>query len=99
MALAQQLALTYIRTKFALLSRISKKWAARQAFTLFCTPQYRNRNALPPIFEKAEPLQFQFLEYTVRGYAYTGTHMLAGSSGFLLCACALLPDLHACVFM
>ena len=46
-----------------------------------------------------ENLTLSHMEYTVRGYAYTGTHLLAGSSGFLLCACALLPDLHACVFM
>lgn len=70
MAVAQQLALTYVRTKFALLSLISKKSAAAKAFRLFCTPQYRNRKVLPPIFERAEKLQFRFLNYTVRGYRW-----------------------------
>jgi hypothetical protein len=72
MALAQQLALKYIRTKFAFLSWFSKKQAARQAFTLFCTPQYRNRKALPPVFEKAEKLQFRFFQYKVCGYRWNG---------------------------
>ena len=38
MKLAQRLAIGYIRTKFKLLSSISKKKAAAQAFELFCTP-------------------------------------------------------------
>ena len=70
MAWAQQFALTYIRTKFTLLSLISKKIAAASAFQLFCTPQYRNKKALPPIFEKAETLQFHFLNHTVHGYRW-----------------------------
>lgn len=70
MASAQQWALKYIRSKFKLLSLISKRKAAEQAFRLFCTPQYRNTKALPPIFEKAEKLQLQFLSYTVRGYRW-----------------------------
>lgn len=70
MALAQQLALNYIRTKFKLLSAISKKQAAAKAFELFCTPQHRNKKALPPIFEKAEKLHFSFAHHTVRGYRW-----------------------------
>lgn len=68
--MALQLALRYIRTKFSILSAISKKQAAQQAFKLFCTPQHRNKKPLPPVFEKAEKLQFQFLHYTVRGYRW-----------------------------
>jgi pimeloyl-ACP methyl ester carboxylesterase len=70
MALAQQFALKYIRTKFSILSAISKKAAAQQAFQLFCTPQHRNRKPLPPIFEKAEILRFNFLDYQVQGYRW-----------------------------
>jgi pimeloyl-ACP methyl ester carboxylesterase len=70
MALQQRLALQYIRAKFKLLSAFSKKSAAKKAFALFCTPQYRNKKKLPPIFEKAEPLQFQFQKHTVRGYRW-----------------------------
>jgi len=70
MALQQQLALRYIRTKFKLLSAISKKRAAEKAFELFCTPQHRNKKALPSIFEKAEKIQFPFLNYKIQGYRW-----------------------------
>lgn len=70
MKLAQRLALKYIRTKFQLLSAISKPKAARAAFNLFCTPQYRNRKKLPPIFEKSEKLHFNFEGNTIRGYRW-----------------------------
>lgn len=53
MTLAQRIALRYIKTKFNLLSAISKKKAAEKAFTLFCTPQKRVKKKLPPVFEKA----------------------------------------------
>jgi esterase/lipase len=70
MRLAQRLALRYIRTKFKIYSGISKRLAARRAFKLFCTPQYRNRKKLPPVFEKAEKLQFTFEGEQVRGYRW-----------------------------
>jgi pimeloyl-ACP methyl ester carboxylesterase len=81
MALAQRLALQYVRTKFQLLSSLSKTKAAEKAFELFCTPQYRNKRKLPPIFEKAEKISFSFEQYTVRGYRWnTG----AGSRALIL---------------
>jgi pimeloyl-ACP methyl ester carboxylesterase len=70
MRLAQRLVLKYIRTKFKLLSSISKRKAAEKAFQLFCTPQSRNTKKLPPVFEKAERLTFQLENYTVRGYRW-----------------------------
>jgi pimeloyl-ACP methyl ester carboxylesterase len=70
MSLAQRLAIKYIRTKFGVLSAISKRKAAEKAFQLFCTPQYRNKKKLPPIFEKAEKLHFSFEGNTVRGYRW-----------------------------
>ena len=70
MQLRQRLVLKYIRTKFSILSSISKRKAAEKAFQLFCTPQYRNKKQLPPIFEKAEKLSFTFKDYTIQGYRW-----------------------------
>ncbi|HEX6334447.1 MAG TPA: alpha/beta fold hydrolase [Flavisolibacter sp.] len=70
MRFAQRLALKYVRTKFKLLSSISKRKAAEKAFVLFCTPQHRNVKPLPPVFEKADVLSFPFEHYTVTGYRW-----------------------------
>jgi pimeloyl-ACP methyl ester carboxylesterase len=70
MRLSQRLVLKYIRTKFSILSSISKKKAAEKAFQLFCTPQHRNRKKLPKIFEQAEKLRFTFKEFTIQGYRW-----------------------------
>lgn len=70
MRLSQRLVLKYIRTKFKLLSAISKRMAAQRAFILFCTPQYRNNKKLPRIFEQAEKLTFRFHSYRIQGYRW-----------------------------
>ncbi|HEY0355741.1 MAG TPA: alpha/beta fold hydrolase [Flavisolibacter sp.] len=70
MRLSQRLALIYVRTKFKLLSSLSPRKAAEKAFTLFCTPQHRNLKNLPPIFEKAEKIKFNFQQYTISGYRW-----------------------------
>lgn len=70
MKLAQRLAISYIRTKFKLLSSISKKKAARQAFELFRTPIRKKRKATPKIFEEAEKLQFKMGNILVRGWRW-----------------------------
>jgi hypothetical protein len=70
MRLNQRLALKYVRTKFKLLSTISKRKATEKAFMLFCTPQYRNKKKPPVIFEKAENLNFEFEEYNIQGYCW-----------------------------
>ncbi len=70
MKLSQHLALRYIRTKFKLLSTISKKKAAEKAFELFCTPQSRNKKKLPAIFETAEKLHFELEGVTIRGWRF-----------------------------
>jgi len=70
MGLNQRLALKYVRTKFKLLSTISKRKAAEKAFMLFCTPQYRNKKKPPAIFEKAENLDFNFDKYKIQGYRW-----------------------------
>lgn len=70
MKLSQRLALGYIRTKFKVLSSISKKKAAEKAFELFCTPQQRNKKPLPKIFEQAEELNFKIDNIMVRGWRW-----------------------------
>lgn len=70
MQLKQRIVLKYIRTKFKLLSAFSKKKAARKAFALFCTPQYRNKKKLPPVFEKAEKVHFHFEKSNISGYSW-----------------------------
>ncbi|HVE60874.1 MAG TPA: alpha/beta fold hydrolase [Chitinophagaceae bacterium] len=68
----QRLALKYTRAKFKLLSTISKRKAAEKAFTLFCTPQYRNKKKLPLVFGKGEKLNFEFDKYKIQGYRWNG---------------------------
>lgn len=66
----QKIALGYIRTKFKILSAVSKRIAAENAFELFCTPQHRNKKKLPPIFEKAEKINFVFEGNRIQGYRW-----------------------------
>ena len=70
MKLSQRLAISYIRTKFKLLTAISKKKAAEKAFELFCTPQRRNIKPLPKIFEQAESLQFRLDGILMQGWRW-----------------------------
>ena len=67
---AQRIVLKYYRGKLKLLSSVSKKRAAKAAFKLFCTPQYRNLKKLPPIFEKSEKIRFNFETYRIQGYRW-----------------------------
>jgi len=70
MKLAQRIALRYFRTKFTILAAISKKKAAKKAFELFCTPQARNKKALPRIFEQGETLSFRLDGILVKGWRW-----------------------------
>lgn len=70
MKFTQRMALRYVRTKFKLLSSISKKKAAEKAFELFCTPQYRNVKELPAVFKEAESLPFKFQQFSIVGYRW-----------------------------
>ena len=75
MKLSQRIALNFIRAKFKLLSAISKKKAAEQAFKLFCTPPSRDIKELPDTFKAAEKLQFRVSEYNIVGYRWNkGNH-------------------------
>jgi pimeloyl-ACP methyl ester carboxylesterase len=70
MALQKRYLIKYIRTKFALLSAVSKRKAAKAAFHLFCTPQYKNTKPLPASFEKSEKLEFSQGNNWIRGYRW-----------------------------
>ena len=70
MQFRQKIKVQYIRTKFRLLTALSRKKAAKKAFQLFITPQYRNRKKLPPVFEKAEKLHFNFEGNTISGFRW-----------------------------
>jgi esterase/lipase len=67
---SQKLVLRLIRTKFKLLSLLSKKKAAQKAFQLFCTPQHRNTKVPPRIFNEAEKLNFTWQQYSIEGYRW-----------------------------
>ena len=70
MKFSQRLALSYIRAKFTLWATISKKKAAERAFELFCTPQKRNKKALPAVFKEAEELAFSLDGTRIRGWRW-----------------------------
>jgi pimeloyl-ACP methyl ester carboxylesterase len=70
MTFKQKIAVRYLRTKFKVLSSISKKKAAEKAFELFCTPQFRNVKELPSVFEQAEKLNFKFQQFNIVGYRW-----------------------------
>lgn len=70
MKLTQRIAIKYIRTKFKLLSAISKKKAAAKAFELFCTPQKRHKKKLPGIFEQGEKLEILIGGKTICGWRW-----------------------------
>jgi pimeloyl-ACP methyl ester carboxylesterase len=78
MKFKEKVAIRYIRTKFKILSSISKKKAAEKAFDLFCTPQFRNTKVLPAVFEQAEKIRFKFQQYNIVGYRWNkGGHCKA----------------------
>ncbi len=70
MRLAQRLVLQYVRTKFKLLSLLSKRKVAEKAFELFCTPQSRTKKELTPLFERSEKIEFLFEGNIVRGFRW-----------------------------
>ena len=53
-----------------MLSVISSRWAAKSALDLFCTPLSRSLKKSPPIFKKAEHLDFELEGEKVQGYRW-----------------------------
>ena len=70
MGFTKRLALQYVQTRFRLLSKVSKKKAAEEAFKLFTTPQSRVKKEPPAVFKKAEKLSFDFGGITIRGFRF-----------------------------
>ncbi len=70
MKLTQKFALSYLRAKLRLLSRVSKKKAAQTAFDIFCTPRYNHKRKTPKVFEEAETLQFRLEGNTIHGWRW-----------------------------
>lgn len=70
MSIGKKIAIKYIRARFKVLSALSRVKAAEKAFDLFCTPQYRNKKSLPPIFQKAEKINFDFEGNRIKGYRF-----------------------------
>ena len=68
MKLKQKLAITYIRTKFKIITAISKRKAAEQAFQLFCTPL--DRTIAKQIPKNAEAISFTLNDKKVNGYRW-----------------------------
>lgn len=84
MKLAQKIGAAYLRSKFKILSAISKKKAAEQAFELFCTPPTRDIKEVPALYHRAEELRFRFLHYDIAGYRWNkgGTRRVLIIHGF-----------------
>jgi esterase/lipase len=82
--LRQRAGIIYYRTKFKLLSAVSKKKAAEIAIDLFCTPQLRYKKPLPKNFIEAEKLHFTIYGETVQGYRWNkgGSRKVLIAHGF-----------------
>ena len=70
MKLREKIALKYIRTKFQVLSLVSKRKTAEQAFKLFCTPFIKSSSRARTIFESAEMLHFKLNGLNIQGYRW-----------------------------
>lgn len=70
MKLGERIAIGYYRTKFRILSTVSKKKTAEIALDLFSTPQFRYKRIFPKIFDEAEKLNFSIEGETVQGYRW-----------------------------
>lgn len=68
--MVKKIGLSYYKTKFKVLAAVSKRKAAEKAFELFCTPQSRNNNKVPQLYEKAENLHFNVEGNIVRGWRF-----------------------------
>jgi pimeloyl-ACP methyl ester carboxylesterase len=70
MKLTKLLALNYIRLKFRVLSLISVRKTAMEAFKLFCTPLEKSKKQTPPVFKFAEPVYELFNGHKLKGYRW-----------------------------
>lgn len=70
MKLVNRIALFLVRSKFTILSAISKKKAAQSAFRLFCTPPVRHKGKVVSPFLEADQVMLSFREYSIRGFIW-----------------------------
>src|SRR6202034_3928323 len=70
MKIKQKIAIGYTRLKLKLLTVLSKRMAAKEAFQLFCTPYLPKLKKAPHIFDQAEQLNFLFKGLNIRGYRW-----------------------------
>jgi pimeloyl-ACP methyl ester carboxylesterase len=70
MKVKQKIAVSYLKTKFKILSLLSEKKAAEQALDLFRTPQRRARKQPSAIFTEAEKLEFSLDDIPIHGYRW-----------------------------
>ena len=68
MKLTQKLGIAYVRTKFKLISWVSKRKAAEKAFELFGTPFLKSRRKIEP--KNAELLNFSINNLTIKGHRW-----------------------------
>jgi len=75
MKLAQRLLLGYYKTKLKTIGLVSPRKAAEVAFRIFCTP-YAGKipKKVPPVFHKAEKLQFGMDGIIIRGFRWQPEH-------------------------
>ena len=67
---SEKLILGYLRTKFKVLSTISEKKAAREAYKLFCTPLTVSLKPPSSIFDTAEFLDLSLNNNILKGYRW-----------------------------
>jgi pimeloyl-ACP methyl ester carboxylesterase len=74
MKLTQILGIHFIRLKYWVLSLISVRKTAMQAFELFCTPMEKPPVHTPTVFSFAEELHDFFEDQHIRGYRWNRAH-------------------------
>lgn len=70
MKIQQKLAIGFFRTKINMLNLLNRKWAAKQAFRLFCTPMMKSTYKGKTIPPHAERLQFSFNGSLIKGFRF-----------------------------
>ncbi len=71
MKLTQRALIRYYRNKILGLSIFSPRYAAKEAFKIFCTPfASRPPKKVPPVFDKAENISFAIKKLTIRGFRW-----------------------------
>lgn len=87
MRIGEKIAISYYRTKFRILSTVSKKKTAEIALDLFSTPQFRYKRIFPKIFDESERQSFVIGGETVQGYRWNkgGSRKVLIAHGFNSC--------------